>query len=132
MRMLLYSALAISGLIASCERRPGLLGSLPESSEILESYSSGGGGNGDGIYAAKIEMSEEIFGGYVKGMDILALLEYPKPDIGTMVSPSDVPASESWWSEPIESESRYYRKFDRSFIRITFDNGICYFYSRRW
>ena len=106
---------------------------LPAGSKVVKIFRSGGGGNGDFIYALKVAMSSQSYLEFVSQRDLTDEVIDQFSVIGYIRSADDLPAKERGdWGEPVDHQFKYYKNFSRSFVRATYCDGYMYYYSRGW
>lgn len=103
---------------------------LPSGKRPTLLYREGGFGNGDGLLAWEGPCDIDSYKKFVLKEKLEKLDKPTTLQLGVKPSEYDVPDPK--WNEPENPELRYYRKFDRRFVRCSYDKGRIFYYERSW
>lgn len=128
------SAVILAMLLeTSCSPKDPVASTLPNDSIVLMKYQSGWLGNGDYIYAMKVEMGEGSFVRFAEGLGLSDKVLDWTMVIGYNSKPSDMPLDKAKeWGEPKTPKFKYYKNTKHNFERLTYSDGIAYYYSMGW
>jgi hypothetical protein len=103
---------------------------LPSGKKPTLLYRDGGFGNGDGVLAWKGPCEIDSYKKFVLTEKLEKLDEPTTLLLGGKISKHDVPDPQ--WNEPENPELRYYKRFERRFVRCSYDKGQIFYYERSW
>lgn len=103
---------------------------LPSGKRPTLLYQDGAFWNGDGVLAWKGPCDINSYKKFVLNEKLDKLDNPTTLLLGGKISEHDVPDPQ--WNEPENPELRYYKRFERRFVRCSYDKDKIFYYERSW